>query len=665
MASAYCCVTGAPPTMIFTFSRNPAAWKASTVVFIDGMVTVSSAESATRLAWRAVAASMKRPGATSAPRSITSKPPPSSIDATRFFPMSCRSPFTVPITTRPTGSAPAASNGRTISIEAFMARAESSISGTKYSSHSKSRPTSSMAGTRHPTMVSGATPLAMAACVTAAAAFQSPSITAWCSFSRSGMRNSIEFMHGIQHGDDVLHRSAGLQVVDRIEHEPAAGREDLAAAQHFLPHLLRRTERQGLLGIHASAPEHQARTILALQFGRIHTRRRTLHRVDDIEPGLDEALKEPLHAATGMFETLPGGIGVHPAVDALVVGEPQFAKGRNGAERRGLRAEIGAADEHAVHRVADAGVDARQVLHADFALALEDAVDVAAPRARRHVPLGDVADAFGVLQKRRGHQRDVAESRAAERRRHTVAAPARGAHGALDMVQVRFGNGGELFQVVRRVELLVVDLGLPDDAVEEGAAQGHAPARRRRSIALGIDQDVAVRLRPGPEIAGHQHIQAAEIPLFPARGGKAEHRLAREHAGDVESHRRAQIVLHQAQHLVGLVHLHRPRGQPVVVAQRRHATDVNAGYRGAPKIQRNPIRLAVFQGSAQPVPRSDAGVAQQAIYSTTRPPRARRPITWGAETLSGSWKMEGLEGYFTQQAARTRITGPIRPNDIR
>ena len=154
------------------------------VVFIDVIVTVSSAESATRLAFRAAAASMKRSGETSAPRSITSKPPPSSIDATRFLPMSCRSPFTVPITTRPTGSVPAAaSSGRTISIDAFMARAESSISGTKYSSHSKRRPTSSMAGTRYPvTIASGVTPSAMAAFVTAAAVFQSPSITAWDRF---------------------------------------------------------------------------------------------------------------------------------------------------------------------------------------------------------------------------------------------------------------------------------------------------------------------------------------------------------------------------------------------------------------------------------------------------------------------------------------------------
>jgi hypothetical protein len=51
----------------------------------------------------------------------------------------------------------------------------------------------------------------MAACVAAAAAFQSPSITASCNFSRSGMGNSVEFMLGIQHGGDVLHRRALTQ----------------------------------------------------------------------------------------------------------------------------------------------------------------------------------------------------------------------------------------------------------------------------------------------------------------------------------------------------------------------------------------------------------------------------------------------------------------------
>ena len=194
-------------------------------------------------------------------------------------------------------------------------------------------------------------------------------------------------------------------------------------------------------------------------------------------------------------------------------------------------------------------------------------MDVAAARARGNVPLRDVADTFGVLQTRPGHQGDIAEAGAAEPRRHTVAASGRRAHGAFDVVQVFLGNGAELFQVVLRVELLFVDFRLPDDGVEESAAHRHAPARRRRFIALGIDQDVAVGLRSGTEIGRHQHFQAAEIPLFPGSSGKAELHLARKHAGDVEPHRRAQVVLHQAQHLPGFVYLYRSRGQPIVVAQ--------------------------------------------------------------------------------------------------
>src|SRR6516165_6615897 len=210
------------------------------------------------------------------------------------------------------------------------------------------------------------------------------------------MRYPIEFMDGIQHGDDVLHWSAGLQVVNRIEHESAAGREDLAAAQHFLAYFLRRTERQRLLCIHTAAPEHQSRAVLPLQLDRIHPRRRTLHRVDDVETGIDEAVKESLDAAARMFEAFPAGIGVHPVVNALVVREPQLAEGGDGTERRSLGSEIGAADKHAVHRITDTGVDTCQIRDSDLALALEHTVDVAAPRPRRNVPLRDVANALRV-----------------------------------------------------------------------------------------------------------------------------------------------------------------------------------------------------------------------------------------------------------------------------
>src|SRR5712691_10707927 len=76
------------------------------------------------------------------PMLITSKPAPSSIIATRFFPMSWMSPFTVPITTLPIREAPvSASSGRRISMPAFIAFAASNTSGTNRIPSRKSIPT--------------------------------------------------------------------------------------------------------------------------------------------------------------------------------------------------------------------------------------------------------------------------------------------------------------------------------------------------------------------------------------------------------------------------------------------------------------------------------------------------------------------------------------------
>ena len=82
------------------------------------------------------------------PRSITSKPAPSSIIATRFLPMSWMSPLTVPITTLPTDSAPvSARSGRRIAMPAFIALAASRTSGTKRMPSRKSMPTMRMPST--------------------------------------------------------------------------------------------------------------------------------------------------------------------------------------------------------------------------------------------------------------------------------------------------------------------------------------------------------------------------------------------------------------------------------------------------------------------------------------------------------------------------------------
>ena len=83
------------------------------------------------------------------PKSITSKPAPSSIIPTRFLPISWMSPLTVPITILPIGSAPvSASKGRRISIPAFIALAERRTSGTNKIPSRKSIPTILMPSTR-------------------------------------------------------------------------------------------------------------------------------------------------------------------------------------------------------------------------------------------------------------------------------------------------------------------------------------------------------------------------------------------------------------------------------------------------------------------------------------------------------------------------------------
>ena len=61
-----------------------------------------------------------------------------------------------------------------------------------------------------------------------------------------------------------------------------------------------------------------------------------------------------------------------------------------------------------------------------------------------------------------------------------------------------------------------------------------------------------------------------------------------------------QILLHQPQHLVGLVHFDEAFFQAEPVAQRRHATDVNAGDARTAEIQRNPVGGAMRQRGEDP-----------------------------------------------------------------
>ena len=63
---------------------------------------------------------------------------------------------------------------------------------------------------------------------------------------------------GIVHGQYVLHRAHGLDVVHRVEHESSARTEGPDALPHLLAHFVGGAERQRALRIDASAPEDQA-----------------------------------------------------------------------------------------------------------------------------------------------------------------------------------------------------------------------------------------------------------------------------------------------------------------------------------------------------------------------------------------------------------------------
>ena len=100
--------------------------------FIPGIVVVMRAEMPTMVAPCSSTAAQNFSGETSRPRFTTLKPAPSSIMATRFLPMSWRSPWAVPITTVPRYSfvAAAVRSGLRRSRPAYIARAESSTCGT-------------------------------------------------------------------------------------------------------------------------------------------------------------------------------------------------------------------------------------------------------------------------------------------------------------------------------------------------------------------------------------------------------------------------------------------------------------------------------------------------------------------------------------------------------
>src|SRR4030042_1041163 len=153
----------------------------------------------------------------------------------------------------------------------------------------------------------------------------------------------IKFFDGVDHGGDVVHRCGGLDVVDGVEDEPAAGGQDLHPAEHLIPDLPGRPEGECRLGVDAAAPEDDAVTVSLFEMRRVHPGGRDLDRVEDVAPGLDEGIDQRLDGAAGMLESLPICIPVDPIVDHLVVGEVELGESVDRAELGLVGAQVGPA----------------------------------------------------------------------------------------------------------------------------------------------------------------------------------------------------------------------------------------------------------------------------------------------------------------------------------
>jgi hypothetical protein len=87
---------------------------------------------------------------------------------------------------------------------------------------------------------------------------------------RRGRLFSGAVADGAEHRFHVLDRGVALDVVDGVKDETAVAIEDVDAFANLGMNLVRRPKGDGLLGVHAAAPEHEVLAELALEPDRVH-----------------------------------------------------------------------------------------------------------------------------------------------------------------------------------------------------------------------------------------------------------------------------------------------------------------------------------------------------------------------------------------------------------
>ena len=110
---------------------------------------------------------------------------------------------------------------------------------------------------------------------------------------------------------------------------------------HLGRYLLRGAVREGMLRVTSPAPEGEVRTELLLQADGIHPRSRDLHRVKDLNPGLNEVGDQGVDAAAGVEEDVDLRVVLTDvAVDAAMAGFDPATVRLRGDLKRVLGAQV-------------------------------------------------------------------------------------------------------------------------------------------------------------------------------------------------------------------------------------------------------------------------------------------------------------------------------------
>lgn len=165
------------------------------------------------------------------------------------------------------------------------------------------------------------------------------------------------------------------------------------------------------------------------------------------------------------------------------------------------------------------------------------------------------------------------------------------------MREVHRREQAEFFEVVFRIQMILINRRLADERVKEVSAFGHVRRGRRGEIAFGIHEPATVGGWRDIEVARHQAGRAIEErERFPAGSFVTENILARPDANDIHAERRAEFSVHLGKHLVRFVNARRRGGRPdQPLLELVDDGSVDAGNPSATEVHTNAIGLAMIQ----------------------------------------------------------------------